>query len=70
MTTVLVTHDVDEALTLSDEIIIMKKDIQNGGHIAAKLSTEPCFGESGRETAEFFAMRNKIRRILAEIIEK
>ncbi len=70
MTTLLVTHDVNEALTLADEIVIMKKDSQKGGQIFTVLDGAADFGETGRETPEFFGKANKIRRILAEIAEK
>ena len=63
-TTILVTHDVEEALALGDQIVIMKKNPTSGGQIAAVLSGEFCDGDN-RESAEFFAAGNEIRKILA-----
>ena len=65
MTSILVTHDAEEAAILGDKIVIMKKDSIVGGQIAAILDGKP-FDRTDRDTAEFFAKSREIRKILAQ----
>ena len=65
VTTVLVTHDVEEALTLGKNIVIMAKE---PGRVV-KIMDNPLFDEDAptiTDNHDFFLLGKDIRRIIAE----
>jgi len=62
LTLVIVTHDIDEAVTMADRVVVMAA---RPGRVVAELAV-PLPAERNRQHQDFIAIRDEVRRRLGE----